>query len=94
MNIEFHLGWQDDLIRCIYSKKFPDNINFHIGETIDIEGFYPLFTKGALYYPELHENNCYMDIDNIQGSIGEITDIQHAFIEEVGYIMMVHIDLK
>jgi len=94
MNIEFHFNnIEEDLMASFFCKNFPDNINFNIGETIDIEGFLPMFTKGELYFPE--SDVFYMEIDEVytHGCDGKITNIKHAFVKEVGYLMMVHIDL-
>jgi hypothetical protein len=91
MNIQFDLGFQDRKERVVYSNYFPDNINLSIGELINLDGFFPLFTKGALYLPE-ENNDVYMDLDDMHGVIGEITELLHTFVKDVGYVLVVAIN--
>jgi len=90
MNIQIECNEHED--RAFYSLNFPDNINFKRKDKIWLMDFMHFFQKGNLYY----ENHGYdiSEFDELEETslVCDITNIQHGFIESVGYILILQVD--
>ena len=90
MNIQIQCNQNE--VRAFYSLNFPDNINIKKSERIWLMDFRHFFQKGNLFY----DNHCYeiTEFEEFEDTslVCDVTSIEHAFKENIGYMLILNVD--